>query len=51
MGTDINPHSRDFPGGAVFKTSLLPVHGAWVRSLVRELDSTCHNEDTVQPNK
>ena len=29
----------------------LPTQGAWVRSLVRELDPTCHNEHVVQPNK
>ena len=29
----------------------LPTQGAWVRSLVRELDPTCHNEDVVQANK
>ena len=36
-------YCRDFPGGPVAKTSLLPVQGARVRSLVRELDPTCHN--------
>ena len=29
---------RDFPGGPV-ADSLLPIQGAWVQSLVRELDS------------
>ena len=33
---------RDFPGGPVAKT-LLPIQGAWVPSLVRELDPTCPN--------
>ena len=33
---------RDFPGGPVAKTAL-PMQGTWVRSLVRELDPTCHN--------
>ena len=32
----------DFPGGPVAKTAL-PMQGAWVRSLIRELDSTGHN--------
>ena len=32
----------DFPGGPVAKTAL-PMQGTWVRSLVRELDPTCHN--------
>ena len=27
------------------------MQGAWVRSLVRELDPTCHNKDVVPPNK
>lgn len=26
-----------------------PKQGAWVRSLERELDSTCHNEDPAMP--
>jgi len=34
---------RGFPGGPVAKT-VLPRQGAWVQSLVRELDPTCHNE-------
>ena len=32
--------SRDFPGGPVAKT-VLPMQGAWVRPLVRELDLIC----------
>ena len=24
---------------------MLPIHGAWVRFLVKELDPTCHNEE------
>ena len=35
--------SGDFPGGPVAKT-LLPMQGAWIQSLIRELDSACHNE-------
>ena len=34
--------SADFPGGPVAKT-MLPMQGAWVRSLVRGLDPTCCN--------
>ena len=34
--------SGDFPGGLVTKT-VLPMHRAWVQSLVRELDSIRHN--------
>ena len=33
----------DFPGGPVAKTPPLPMQGAWVRSLLRELDPTCCN--------
>ena len=33
----------DFPGGPVVKTPLLPVQGARVQFLVRELDPTCHS--------
>ena len=33
-----------------WQDSVLPMQGAWVRSLVRELDPTCHNQDLVQPN-
>ena len=33
---------RDFPGGAVAKTEL-PMLGAWVWALVKELDPTYHN--------
>ena len=31
--------------------SAFPMQGAQGRSLVRELDPICHNEDLVQPNK
>ena len=31
---------RDFPGGLMV---MLPMQGAWVRPLVRELDPACHN--------
>ena len=34
--------SWDFRGSPVVKTTL-PMQGAWVRSLVRELDPTCHS--------
>ena len=30
---------RDFPGGSVVKDSVLPLQGAWIRSLVGELRS------------
>ena len=33
--------SRDFTGGPVAKT---PYVVAWVRPLIRELDSICHNQ-------
>ena len=33
----------DFPGGLVAKAQRSEYRGLWVRSLVRELDSTCHN--------
>ena len=32
-----------FPGGPVVKTAALPKQGAWVQSLVRELDPAYHN--------
>ena len=32
----------DFPGGSVVKT-LCSHAGLWVQSLVRKLDSACHN--------
>ena len=38
---------EDFPGGPVAKT----MQGPWVRSLVRELDPTCFNEDLMQSKK
>ena len=38
-----NGQDRDFPGGMVAKTLHLPMQGAWVRSMVRELDPTCCN--------
>ena len=31
---------RDFPGSPVAKTRKIPMQGAWVRFLVRELDPT-----------
>ena len=33
---------KGFPGGPVVKT-VLPKQWAWVQSLVRELDPTCHS--------
>ena len=41
---------RDFPSGPGAKT-LLPVWGAQVRSMVRELDSTRHNQEFTPGNK
>ena len=42
-------------GGTSLVVQWLRLHtanaGALVRSLVRELDTTCHSEDLVQPNK
>ena len=32
--------SWNFPGGPVTKESTLPMQGAWVRPLLRELDPT-----------
>ena len=29
----------------------LPTQGTWIRSLVGEVDLTCHNQDLKQPNK
>ena len=36
-GSGVKGISRDFPGGPVAKT-VLPMQGAWVQPLVRELD-------------
>ena len=36
----LKPNCRDFPGGPV---SRIPMQGAGVQSLVKELDPTCHN--------
>ena len=41
---------EDFPGGPV-ADSALPVQGAWVQSLVRELDPAYHNKTQAEPNK
>ena len=41
---------RDFPGDPMFKI-VLPVWGAWVQSLIRELDPTGNNQDEAQPKK
>ena len=30
---------------------VLPMQGAWVKSLVREPDPACHSEDPAQSNK
>ena len=35
--------SRDFPACPMAKTPCSPMHGAWVQSLVEELDPMCHN--------
>ena len=35
--------SGDFPGGLVAETPCSQCRGAWVHSLVRELDPTCCN--------
>ena len=43
--------SGDFPGGLVVKDSVLPVQGARVQPLIRELDPMCHNQDVEQPNE
>ena len=44
MSPKIVQEGGGFPGGPVFKTPELPMQGAWVQSLVRELDRTCHHE-------
>ena len=42
----------EFPGGPVVKTLLLPMHGAWVQSLVRELRSYIpHGKKQTQKQK
>ena len=33
----------DFPGDLM--AEMLPMQGAWVHSLIRELDHTCSNEE------
>ena len=43
-------HTREFPGGPV-ADSTLPMQGAWVQSLVMELDPTCLNKHLAQVNK
>ena len=40
----------DFPGGPGAKTAL-SMQGARVQSLIRKLDPTCCNYDSVPPNK
>ena len=35
--------SRDFPGGPEAKTPHSQCRGAWVQSLVKELDPSCPN--------
>ena len=35
---------KDFSGGSVVQT-VLPMQWAWIQSLVKELDPTCHNRD------
>ena len=39
----------DIPDGPVAKGFSPPMQGAWVRSLVRELDPTCHNYRSCVP--
>ena len=41
----------EFLGGPVAKNSMRPVQGAWVWFLVKELDPTWCNQDSVQPKK
>ena len=41
----------DVPGRPRAEIPGLPMQGAWVLSLVRELDPACHSWDLVQPNK
>ena len=45
---DLNWHLQDLPGGTVAET---PCSQCRRRSLVRELDPTCCNQDPAQPNK
>ena len=33
---------EDVPGGPVVKILVLSMQEAWIRSLVREIDITCH---------
>ena len=40
---NLKVHFGDVPGGSLAKIPVLPMQGAWVRSLVRELDPTCHS--------
>ena len=49
-GFSRKPLNRDFPGGLAVKTLRSQCRGPGVRSLVRELDSTCHNEDPACHN-
>lgn len=46
----IKAQKTDLPGGALAKT-LLPIQKAWVWFLTRELETTCRNEDPMQPNE
>ena len=45
-GKDADQNKQE---GTFRVVSRLPVQGAWVRSLVRELDPTSCNQDLVQP--
>ena len=38
----LKKHTRHFSGSTVVKTSMLPMQGAQVQPLVREVDPTCH---------
>ena len=44
-----NGQCGDFPGGPVAKTAL-PMQGAWVQSLARELDPTYHDSKFTYHN-
>ena len=43
-------YGRDFPRGPVAKTPCSQGRGAWVQSLVRELDPTIHNSKKILHN-
>ena len=45
----IRERMERLPGGPVAKTPCSQWQGAQVRSLVRELDPTCHSQNPAQP--